>query len=130
MARITIEDCLKNIPNRFELTLAASNRARVLSTSNAAPMVDPMRDKPTVIALREIAGGRIGVEMLNKQTANRVLLSQEVFHRAEVKQAEPSVLASSDDDLGSDFSFALPEDSVEEIPSAASALSDEEGDDV
>ena len=65
MARITIDDCLERIPNRFELTLAATNRARQI-TAGATPMVDADRDKPTVIALREIAAGKIGIEMLNK----------------------------------------------------------------
>jgi DNA-directed RNA polymerase subunit omega len=75
MARITIEDCLTRIPNRFELTLAAANRARLLSTG-AQPLLDPVRDKPTVIALREIASGKVGVEMLHKQTANKVSLTE------------------------------------------------------
>ena len=57
MARITIEDCLDKIPNRFELTLAATNRARQIS-AGSAPLVDPDRDKPTVIALREVAPAR------------------------------------------------------------------------
>jgi DNA-directed RNA polymerase subunit omega len=65
MARITIEDCLTRIPNRFELTLAATNRARQIS-AGSQPLVDGDRDKPTVIALREIAAGKIGVEMLLK----------------------------------------------------------------
>jgi DNA-directed RNA polymerase subunit omega len=65
MARITIDDCLSRIPNRFELTLAATNRARQI-TSGAAPLLDPDRDKPTVIALREIASGKVGIEMLHK----------------------------------------------------------------
>ena len=65
MARITIEDCLDKIPNRFELTLAATNRARQIS-AGSAPLVEADRDKPTVIALREIASGKIGVEMLYK----------------------------------------------------------------
>ena len=65
MARITIEDCLARIPNRFELTLAATNRARQI-TSGATPYVDADRDKPTVIALREMAAGKIGLEMLTK----------------------------------------------------------------
>ena len=65
MARITIEDCLARIPNRFELTLAATNRARQI-TAGSAPMVDADRDKPTVIALREMAAGKIGIEMLTK----------------------------------------------------------------
>jgi DNA-directed RNA polymerase subunit omega len=65
MARITIEDCLIKIPNRFELTLAATNRARQIS-AGSAPMVDGDRDKPTVIALREVALGKVGIEMLLK----------------------------------------------------------------
>jgi DNA-directed RNA polymerase subunit omega len=65
MARITIEDCLARIPNRFELTIAATNRARQI-TSGSAAMVDADRDKPTVIALRELAAGKFGIEMLTK----------------------------------------------------------------
>ena len=65
MARITIEDCLARIPNRFELTLAATNRARQLG-AGATPHVEPDRDKPTVIALREIAAGKVGIELLLK----------------------------------------------------------------
>jgi DNA-directed RNA polymerase subunit omega len=67
MARITIEDCLDKIPNRFELTLAATNRARQI-TSGSTPLVEPDRDKPTVIALREVALGKVGAEMLHKTT--------------------------------------------------------------
>ena len=65
MARITIEDCLTKIPNRFELTLAATNRARQIS-AGSQPLVDSDRDKPTVIALREVAAGKGGIEMLLK----------------------------------------------------------------
>ena len=65
MARITIEDCLEKIPNRFELTLAATNRARQISAGSGA-LVEVDRDKPTVVALREIAAGKVGIEMLLK----------------------------------------------------------------
>jgi DNA-directed RNA polymerase subunit omega len=65
MARITIDDCLQRIPNRFELTLAATYRARQITTG-AAPMLDADRDKPCVIALREIASGKVGMEILQK----------------------------------------------------------------
>ena len=65
MARITVEDCLKRIPNRFQLTLAATYRARQLA-NGAQPMLEPNRDKSTVIALRELAGGKYGSEILNK----------------------------------------------------------------
>jgi DNA-directed RNA polymerase subunit omega len=65
MARITVDDCLKRITNRFHLTLAATYRARQLG-SGATPLVEPNRDKATVIALREIASGKIGTEVLKK----------------------------------------------------------------
>lgn len=63
MARITVDDCLKRIPNRFELTLAATYRARQIATG-ASPLVEANKDKPTVIALREIASGKVGREVL------------------------------------------------------------------
>ena len=65
MARITIDDCLGRIPNRFELTLAATYRARQIA-AGSAPLLEVNRDKPTVIALREIAQGRVGLELLHK----------------------------------------------------------------
>ena len=68
MARITVDDCMKLIPNRFELTLAATYRARQL-TNGATPLVDADNDKVTVIALREIAVGKIGKEMLTRANA-------------------------------------------------------------
>jgi DNA-directed RNA polymerase subunit omega len=64
MARITIEDALKNIPNRFQLTLCATYRARQLLQGHT-PKIDS-KDKPTVTALREIADGLVGIEMLKK----------------------------------------------------------------
>lgn len=63
MARITVEDCNKAFPNRFELTLAATNRARQIALG-ASALVDAGKDKPTVIALREIAAGKVGTEQL------------------------------------------------------------------
>jgi DNA-directed RNA polymerase subunit omega len=65
MARITVEDCLAKIPNRFQLVLAATYRARMLSQGHA-PKVDAGHNKPGVTALREIAAGQIGLEMLRK----------------------------------------------------------------
>ena len=54
MARVTVDDCMHTIPNRFQMTLAATYRARQI-TAGASPMVEDERDKPTVIALRELA---------------------------------------------------------------------------
>ena len=64
MARITVEDCLVKIPNRFQLVLAATYRARMLSQGHA-PKIET-KNKPGVTALREIAAGEIGIEMLKK----------------------------------------------------------------
>jgi len=64
MARITVEDCLTHIPNRFQLTLAATYRARELAQGHA-PRIDS-KNKASVTALREIAASRTGLEMLRK----------------------------------------------------------------
>jgi DNA-directed RNA polymerase subunit omega len=66
MARITVDDCLENIPNRFELTLVAAYRARQLANGSDPLVTGSARDKPTVMALREIAAGKVGVEILKK----------------------------------------------------------------
>ena len=58
MARITVEDCLENIDNRFELVLTATKRARQIG-HGAEPLVEEENDKPTVIALREMDEGLI-----------------------------------------------------------------------
>ena len=68
MARVTVDDCLQCIPNRFQMTLAATYRARQI-TAGASPMVDADRDKPTVIALRELAQEMYGLEVLNRSHA-------------------------------------------------------------
>ena len=64
MARITVEDCLVQIPNRFQLVLAAASRARMLSPGHAPK--GTRKNKPGVTALREIAAGKVGLEMLKK----------------------------------------------------------------
>jgi len=73
MARITVEDCLSNVDNLFELVLVAATRARRLA-NGAEAMVDWENDKPTVVALREIADGLVKRDILD-----------------EVEQAEPEV---------------------------------------
>lgn len=64
MARITVEDCLQQIPNRFQLVLAATYRARMLHQGHA-PKLESF-NRPNVTALREIAAGHVGLEMLKK----------------------------------------------------------------
>ena len=65
MARVTVEDCLTQIPNRFDLTLIASRRARQIAVGSS-PRVTVDRDKPTVVALREIAAAKVGAEVLDE----------------------------------------------------------------
>ena len=79
MARITVEDCLENIDNIFEMVLVAAKRARRVA-HGADPMVELENDKPTVIALREIAEGHITPSILDEidQPPAEDLLQQEV----------------------------------------------------
>jgi DNA-directed RNA polymerase subunit omega len=85
MARITVEDCLENIDNRFELVLTATKRARQI-VHGAEPLVEEENDKPTVIALREIAEGLID--------SARVDVLQ-----AEIEAAEVFDMGSVEDEL-------------------------------
>ena len=62
MARVTVDDCLDKVDNRFELVMVASKRARALATGGKEPLVKEDSDKPTVIALREIADDAITKE--------------------------------------------------------------------
>ena len=87
MARVTVEDCLENVENRFELVMLASRRARGLRKFGNDPLVPEENDKPTVIALREIAKGLISHEVLDNQEVS-----------AEDELGDFGDLASGDDD--------------------------------
>ncbi|MEZ5558510.1 MAG: DNA-directed RNA polymerase subunit omega [Pseudomonadales bacterium] len=69
MARITVEDCLDHVDNRFQLVMLATRRARQMHRYGTEALVPEENDKPTVIALREIAAGLINDEMLDEQDA-------------------------------------------------------------
>lgn len=80
MARITVEDCIKNVDNLFDLVLIAARRARQLA--NGAPSsLDWQNDKATVLALREIAAGAIGQEVLDEPEAPPPPREPELFDR-------------------------------------------------
>jgi DNA-directed RNA polymerase subunit omega len=82
MARITVEDCLAVVDNRFELVLMATKRARQLA-NGADALVDSVNDKPTVLALREIAGRKINQEMINEvERQERVKAEREALEWA------------------------------------------------
>ena len=92
MARITVEDCLENVENRFHLVRVASKRARQLMLGKT-PTLEWDNDKPTVVALREIASGNINEEMLD--AATQAEKEEENFSQSEV-DAELSELISAD----------------------------------
>ncbi len=83
MARITVEDCLDNIDNRFELVLTATKRARQIG-HGADPLVEEENDKPTVIALREIAEGHIDAERVDVIQAE--IEAAEVFEGVDLEE--------------------------------------------
>ena len=91
MARITVEDCLAVVNNRFELVLMATKRARQLA-KGATPTVDEENDKPTVLALREIAERKVNQTMIDE-------IDQQERERAE-REALEWAAAEVDDDLG------------------------------
>ena len=66
MARVTVEDCLEHVENRFELVMVASKRARQIAVRGAQPLVEWENDKPTVVALREIAEGLVTAKILTE----------------------------------------------------------------
>ena len=72
MARVTVEDCLSNVDNRFQLVLVATKRARQISLG-AEPFVEEENDKPTVLALREIAEGLVTRDILDDAIEEEVL---------------------------------------------------------
>ena len=80
MARVTVEDCLGNLRNRYELVLLASKRARQIALGSD-PLVPENNDKPTVIALREIAENLVTNENIDKinQSDNDEELAEDVF---------------------------------------------------
>ncbi len=84
MARITVEDCLENVDNRFELVLTATRRARQLVQDGARPLLEAKNDKPTVTALREIAEGLIDDDIMDTQ--DQLIMS----HREQTMQVTAS----------------------------------------
>ena len=114
MARITVEDCLENVENRFHLVRVASKRARQLMLGKT-PTLEWDNDKPTVVALREIASGNINEEMLD--AATQAEKEEENFSQSEV-DAELSELISADNLESTEASDQAP--SAEESTATAS----------
>jgi DNA-directed RNA polymerase subunit omega len=86
MARITVEDCLSHVDNRFDLVLLATRRARQLA-NGVEPMIPWENDKPTVVALREIADGIITEDSLAEQArAMEAMAEEEVSIESEIAE--------------------------------------------
>ena len=77
MARVTVEDAVQKMGNRFDLVLTAARRARQIAVKGCDPLVEPENDKPTVIALREIEEGLITEEFMDKQDQKSKLNNEE-----------------------------------------------------
>ena len=115
MARITVEDCLENVDNRFELVMVSSKRARQLQIEGKDPLVSVDNDKPTVIALREIADGFVNAAILVEKPSVELGDVEE-----ELKEAAAAVAAV--DEKADDDNAAAEEtaDDKEEQPPAES----------
>jgi DNA-directed RNA polymerase subunit omega len=82
MARVTVEDCLDHVDNRFELILVAAKRARQLSVGGKEPLVPWENDKATVVALRELEQGLIDAGILDQQDEPEEALSLDIFSQS------------------------------------------------
>ncbi|MCG8533922.1 MAG: DNA-directed RNA polymerase subunit omega [Pseudomonadales bacterium] len=82
MARVTVQDCLEKVDNRFSLVLVASKRARQIATGGKDPYVEWENDKPTVVALREIAEGYVDQSILTRKAEPKEYRDSAAFHSA------------------------------------------------
>ena len=88
MARITVEDCLDHVDNRFELVMVGSKRARQIAVEGRPSLIDEENDKPTVIALREIEQGLVTADILTEVPQDYEILDAEaVADSAEASDA-------------------------------------------
>jgi len=88
MARVTVEECLEHVENRFELVLVAAKRAHQLNSGGHRSTLDGGKDKPTVLALREIEAGLIGSSILTEEYAMEEELTAHGKRTAEAKMGE------------------------------------------
>ena len=109
MARITVEDCLENVDNRFELVMVSSKRSRQIQTGGKDPLVSVDNDKPTVLALREIAEGLIDASILIAKPPSVEL--EELAEEAEEASAEAAENAEAEN--GETVEAAAAEESAE-----------------
>lgn len=95
MARITVEDCLENVDNRFELVMVSSKRARQIQTGGKDALVAVDNDKPTVLALREIAEGLVDAKILIEKPSVEIEDVSEELEGAEAGSADSAETEAS-----------------------------------
>lgn len=127
MARVTVEDCLENVDNRFQLVLVATKRARQLSLG-AEPFVDEENDKPTVLALREIAEGHVTREILEDKIEEDIL--EFMIDGEEEEQAEGDVQPTELDALTAALQAELSGDSSDASPAAEDIVEASDGEEL
>ncbi|QKQ23888.1 DNA-directed RNA polymerase subunit omega [Candidatus Ruthia endofausta] len=90
MARVTVEECLEHVENRFELVLVAAKRAHQLSSGGYKSLLDAGKDKPTVVALREIEAGLIDASILSEtyEIEEQLSAQQKVADSAKMSEIE------------------------------------------
>lgn len=99
MARITVEDCLDHVENRFELVLVSSKRARQLSVGGKEPFVGWENDKPTVVALREIEEGHVNASILDEKDESEDFIDLEILETSVAAAiSEDSTPPAADDE--------------------------------
>ena len=94
MARVTVEDCLENVDNRFQLVLVAAKRARQI-VNGVEPFVEWENDKPTIVALREIADGMIGPAILDEPVEPEIEIEMEIGEVAAAGEEEAPAAAAA-----------------------------------
>ena len=95
MARITVEECLENVENRFELVMVGSKRARQIAVEGRPALVDEENDKPTVIALREIEEGLVTADILTEIPKDFDILGEDMAESAG-DDSQPEVETTSE----------------------------------
>ena len=126
MARVTVEDCLDKVDNRFQLVLVATKRARQLALG-AEPFVDEENDKPTVLALREIAEGHVTREILEDKVEEDIL---EFLVDSEEEQAEGDAQPTELDALTAALQAELAGDSADVSPAAEKIVQASDGEEL
>ena len=126
MARITVEDCLEKVDNRFHLVRVASKRARQLMNGKE-PTLEWDNDKATVVALREIAAGNITEEMLNEKP----IINDEdsLFEQSEIDAEIGAVVNADNAEQKEDLKTKLEIDPTEEIDHASGDVEDSSSND-